>query len=284
VCAIGGVCVGGACTGGTPMPCPPAPDQCHQAGVCNPASGTCDYADLPDGTACNDGNACTTSDICVAGVCGGTAAVCVAIDACHVAVTCDPATGACSNPTAPDGAHCPTGTCSGGACVPSGGGGGGGGGGGCFAAGARVTLADGSTKPIEAIQVGDLLLGRGGAVNQVLAVQTPLLGDRPLHAINGGAHFVTASHPFQTATGIKSVDPAATYRETGRTVGQLLPGDLMLGDWDARNGVEPGLDGHRPVALESIAAQAFDWGTQLYNLIVSGDGSHQVGGWFVIVK
>lgn len=285
LCAIGGTCIGGACAAGVPITCPPALDQCHQAGVCNPATGTCDYADLPDGTPCNDFNACTVGDVCLAGVCvGGAPIICTPIDACHLAGICDPGAGVCSNPPAPDGTVCPGGTCTGGACVPSGGGGGGGGGGGCFAAGARVTLADGSTKPIEAIQIGDLLLGRGGAVNQVLAIQTPLLGDRPLHAFNGGGHFVTASHPFQTTAGIKSIDPAATLRETGKVVGRLLPGDLMLGEWNARNGAEPGIDGHRPVTLESIAAEAFDWGTQLYNLIVSGDGSHQVGGWFVVAK
>ena len=31
---------------------------------------------------------------------------CVASDACHRAGTCDPATGACSNPVAPDGGSC----------------------------------------------------------------------------------------------------------------------------------------------------------------------------------
>jgi len=58
----------------------------------------------------------------------------------------------------------------------------------------------------------------------------------------------------------------------------------MLGDWDARNEAEPGVDGHRLVTLESIAADAFEGGTQLYNLMISGDGSHQIGGYFLIVK
>src|SRR5207302_6228459 len=48
---------------------------------------------------------------------------CVALDACHVVGTCDPATGACSNPLAPDGTSCDDGsactsgrTCAAGAC------------------------------------------------------------------------------------------------------------------------------------------------------------------------
>jgi hypothetical protein len=214
--------------------------------VCDAVNG-CVYTESAPGTICSEGD-----ENCIGGVCCASASLCGA---------------------APNQTCCAAGThCSSGICVINSGGGG------CFAAGARVTLADGSTTAIEHVRTGDLLLGRGGAVNAVLAVQRPLLGGRPLHAINGGAAFVTASHPFQTADGPKSIDPAATLRETGKAAGQLQPGDLMLGEWNARNGSEPGVDGHPLVTLESIAAHAFDWGTQLYNLIVSGDGSHIVGG------
>ena len=62
---------------------------------------------LPDGTACNDGDACTASDTCRAGICTGSAPVtCTPLDACHVAGTCAPATGLCSNPAAADGTAC----------------------------------------------------------------------------------------------------------------------------------------------------------------------------------
>ena len=53
----------------------------------------------PNGTACNDGNACTQTDTCQAGVCAGAnPVVCTASDQCHVAGTCNPTTGVCSNP------------------------------------------------------------------------------------------------------------------------------------------------------------------------------------------
>src|SRR5256714_15256148 len=79
----------------------------------------------PDGAACNDGNACTRTDSCQAGVCTGTnPVVCAAADQCHDAGTCNPATGACSNPAKPDGATCndsnactPTDSCQAGACT-----------------------------------------------------------------------------------------------------------------------------------------------------------------------
>jgi hypothetical protein len=50
------------------------PDQCHQAGVCNPGSGVCDYAPVADGTACDDGDSATDNDVCTAGVCAGESA------------------------------------------------------------------------------------------------------------------------------------------------------------------------------------------------------------------
>jgi hypothetical protein len=84
----------------------------------------CRHIPIADGTSCNDGNACTIGDTCHAGSCVGSAVVCTATDQCHVAGQCNPTTGACSNPPAPDGVACndrnlctQTDTCQGGACV-----------------------------------------------------------------------------------------------------------------------------------------------------------------------
>src|SRR5262249_37329972 len=102
-----------------------AADQCHVAGVCDPASGTCSNPEKPNGTACTDGDACTQTDTCQAGACvrtqhrSGAAA-----DQCRVAGVCDPASGACSNPEKPNGSACADGDactqidpCQAGACV-----------------------------------------------------------------------------------------------------------------------------------------------------------------------
>src|SRR5437879_3747149 len=94
----------------TPVVCAAA-DQCHDPGTCNPATGACSNPAKPDGAACNDGNACTRTDSCQARACTGTTPVtCAAPHQCHDAGTCDPATGACSNPANPDGAACNAGT------------------------------------------------------------------------------------------------------------------------------------------------------------------------------
>jgi hypothetical protein len=101
-----------------------ASDQCHVAGTCNPATGICSNPIRADGTACNDGNACTQTDTCQNGACvGSNPVVCPATNQCHVAGTCNPATGQCSNAqvvadgTACHDDPCTTGSvCTAGAC------------------------------------------------------------------------------------------------------------------------------------------------------------------------
>ena len=122
-CTQTDTCQGGFCTGTNPVACAPL-DQCHAPGTCDPQTGTCSNPQKPNGTACDDGSACTRTDTCSAGVCtGGNAVTCAAPDACHEAGTCDPQTGACSNPVKPDGAACNDGnactqsdTCQAGVC------------------------------------------------------------------------------------------------------------------------------------------------------------------------
>jgi hypothetical protein len=79
---------------------------------------------IASGASCDDGSACTIGDLCAAGSCAGTPVACGALDQCHVAGTCDTATGQCSNPDAPNGSACSDGdpctrtdTCQLGACV-----------------------------------------------------------------------------------------------------------------------------------------------------------------------
>ena len=125
-CTQNDSCQAGVCTGGAAVTCT-ASDACHSAGTCNPSTGACSNPVAANGVACNDGNACTQVDTCQSGVCSGSQPiVCTAMDACHLAGTCSPSTGACSTPAAPDGTAC-TGTnkcdqtyaCAAGACTGS---------------------------------------------------------------------------------------------------------------------------------------------------------------------
>jgi hypothetical protein len=101
---------------------------CADTNTCTADSctdGQCVNTVLPNGTGCSDSNGCTQTDACQAGVCvGGNVKVCTAIDQCHVAGTCAPATGLCSNPNKADGTTCndsnactQTDACQAGTCV-----------------------------------------------------------------------------------------------------------------------------------------------------------------------
>jgi len=105
-CTQTDTCSGGVCLGGEPRTCD-ALDQCHIAGTCDPATGECSNPLKPNDSACSDGDGCTQTDTCQAGVCtGADPVVCGPLDECHLAGACDPATGTCSHPEKPDGTSC----------------------------------------------------------------------------------------------------------------------------------------------------------------------------------
>jgi hypothetical protein len=124
-CTSGESCQSGVCGAPTStVSCSPL-DQCHDVGVCSPLTGGCSTPNKADGTACNDGNACTIGETCQSGICGTPTSIvtCRALDQCHDVGACDRATGACSNPSKPDGTTCDDGnacttgeTCQGGTC------------------------------------------------------------------------------------------------------------------------------------------------------------------------
>src|SRR5207247_7101915 len=125
-CTQSGTCQCGSCAGSKPVPST-ASDQCDVAATSDPATGQCANPAAANGSACNDGNACTQSDTCQGGSCVGSNPVtCTASDQCHVAGTCDPATGQCSHPAAANGTTCNDGnactqsdTCQSGTCTGS---------------------------------------------------------------------------------------------------------------------------------------------------------------------
>jgi hypothetical protein len=64
-------CQTGVCIGSNPVVCFPS-DDCHDAGTCAPATGSCSVGPpKPNGTTCSDGNACTIGETCQTGVCEG---------------------------------------------------------------------------------------------------------------------------------------------------------------------------------------------------------------------
>src|SRR5262249_29877300 len=105
-CTMGDTCQAGVCMSGAARTCT-APDACHVAGECNPATGECMPMPVADATPCRCGNACTMGDMGQAGVCTpGAARTCAAPDACHVGGECNAATGECMPMPVADGTTC----------------------------------------------------------------------------------------------------------------------------------------------------------------------------------
>ncbi|HRI68374.1 MAG TPA: hypothetical protein PK156_29300, partial [Polyangium sp.] len=113
---VDGVCCNTACGNGNPNDCL----GCSVAAGAS-ANGSCSALDA---VPCSDGNSCTANDMCMSGTCTGSPVVCTATDSCHVAGTCNTATGICTNPAKPNGSVCDDGnactqtsTCQTGTCV-----------------------------------------------------------------------------------------------------------------------------------------------------------------------
>lgn len=299
-------CRGGSCVGEQPVVCG-APDQCHDQGTCDPTTGICSNPNKADGVTCDAGTECPSNDTCQSGVCvAAPCIICTPNETRHCYTgpagtenvgicrggtqTCSAdgtSWGTCVGQVTPQGTVCngldnncdgiqddgfictPGFYCIFGQCEPYTPG--------CFAAGALVTMADGSTKAIEDVRAGDLVRGRNGAANPVTEVQTPRLGKRSLYSVNDGSFLVTSSHPFHTPSGLKSLDPDATVREPrGLSVGRLSVGDELLGEWNERHTGPDG--GHPRLTIQTLAARNLPPETPLYNLLVGGDGTHTIGG------
>ena len=150
----------------------------------------------------------------------------------------------------------------------------------CFTGETRIAMADGTSRPIELVVVGDHVLGQNGT-NRVEVIERPPLGSRTLYALNDGPFFVTAEHPFLTEDGWKAIDPAATAAENPHlVVGRLAVGDrlralarvpVLAGGGSAMEAVIPELT---VVALVQIRETRADPATPLYNLRLDGDHTY----------
>lgn len=126
-CTGQGICRSGSCYY-PPLPagtvCRQAAGQCDTAAVCDGVSQTCPpNGKKPNGTVCNDGNACTASDVCTNGVCTGTAVTCPVCQVCSggacAAVASDPQcpSGCCNGKCCASGEQCVSGSCQP-VCIP----------------------------------------------------------------------------------------------------------------------------------------------------------------------
>ena len=105
-CTSGDQCTAGQCIGAG-MDCSSLDSAC-EIGVCDGAGG-CTTLPRPDGTGCDDDNACTPESTCLSGFCIGAEVQCPA-GPCEFGF-CDPSTGACGVQPGNDGFPCDDGAC-----------------------------------------------------------------------------------------------------------------------------------------------------------------------------
>jgi hypothetical protein len=160
----------------------------------------------------------------------------------------------------------------------------------CFLAGSLVHTADG-VKAIEDIQVGDIVVGAFGELNEVLALHRPLLGSAKMCRIND-EHSTTNHHPHVSLDkkfycGDPDLVSSSTYGHMhtvldaeGKSVERMLYGLKKERIRKLELGVElKTIEGSR--TTNSVEVYEMPPETQLYNLVVSGSHTYHVDGYAV---
>lgn len=113
-CTVNDACrADGGCSG-TPVTCAQSADQCRSpSGTCVEADGGCLFAQLVNGTPCDDANPCTRGDSCQAGACQSGAVVTCQSTTCRTAAAGCLADGGCNFTNTAAGAGCDGGLCDG---------------------------------------------------------------------------------------------------------------------------------------------------------------------------
>ena len=159
----------------------------------------------------------------------------------------------------------------------------------CFLAGSLVHMADGTTKPIEEVQVNDLVTGAFGEINKVLALHHPILGKSEMCKIND-EHSTTNHHPHISVDKkfyCGDTDLGSTYGhkhyvidEYGNTVERMLDGLNKERIQTLEVGIElKTIEGSRITKTIEIYTMPED--TQLYNLVIDGSHTYHVDGYAV---
>lgn len=103
-CTVLDQCDEGTCSGSA-VDCSHLEGACIQA-ACNPNSGLCVTSLRPDGTPCDDGNACTIDGACSAAFCASDTIDCSALQTPCSLAQCDAATGLCYAQPKAEGTSC----------------------------------------------------------------------------------------------------------------------------------------------------------------------------------
>ena len=141
----------------------------------------------------------------------------------------------------------------------------------CFVAGTMVTMADGTKKKIEDIQIGEQLLGHNGIINTVKEYDHRPLDGRNLVGFNGGKPFVTPEHPLYTKEGWKSVNTIMTLVQEQSIAHLMVNGDLAPGD-------EILMEDGSWFKIETIDQHSDQEEQQVFNFFLDGNNTYYVDG------
>lgn len=157
----------------------------------------------------------------------------------------------------------------------------------CFPGNAIIKMADGSTKTINQILIGDVVIGGYGTKNTVLAYHKTKLGNQPLFTINK-KHTTTKEHRHLTTQGWAAIDLEAGKTEfthcitidnfgttenrknvkfTKTPIYQLKVGSILI--------TETGEEEIKSIDVNWNADKEMD----VYTLVLSGSHSHIVNGY-----
>jgi hypothetical protein len=160
----------------------------------------------------------------------------------------------------------------------------------CFLAGSMVSMHDGSSKPIEEVQIGDRVVGAFGEINTVLALHRPKLGTARMLRINQ-EHSTSSHHPhISVDKQFYCCDIATVTQGTYNKHHQVITENgeetwLLHGLQSSRiKQLELGvqlktINGSKVV--EDLELYDLPADTQLYNLAISGSHTYFVDGYAV---
>jgi hypothetical protein len=161
----------------------------------------------------------------------------------------------------------------------------------CFPAGTKIHIADGSTKNIEDIQVGDIVIGAFGELNPVLALQHVRVGNSIMYKIND-EHVTTDHHPHISLD--KQFYTMNINTIENKVYGTDMPVINAEGKTEIRHldGLNKGrvqklalglnlktIDGSRILTKLEEVPMAFE--TKLYNLVTGGSHTYHADGYAV---
>jgi hypothetical protein len=154
----------------------------------------------------------------------------------------------------------------------------------CFVAGTQINMADGTTKNIEDVEVGEYILGYSGP-NKVLGLHRPLIKTElpngsyvnlKLVSLNNEPYFFTEDHFFASTDG--------TWKSMNPELSELLHKEAIEHDDLIITQMEIGdelIMINKNIIITSLKLKEEDPNTQLYNFVLDNDHTYYANGYLV---